>query len=57
MKWGGWVGVHAEPQSVSLALSYHKEYQYIWLGGGDLNKFGDIRPFMNRENEYVGVRI
>ena len=27
------------PKSVSLGLSYHKEHEYIWFGGGDLNGF------------------
>ena len=26
-------------QSVSLNLSYHKEHEYIWYRGGDLNGF------------------
>ena len=28
-----------DPQSMSLDLSYHKEYKYIWFRGGDLNGF------------------
>ena len=28
-----------DPQSVSMALSYHKEHEYIWLRCGDLNGF------------------
>ena len=34
------------PRSVSLDGSYHKEQQYIWFRGGDLNNFWDIRPYM-----------
>ena len=28
-----------EPQLVSLDASYHKEHEYIWFRGGDLNGF------------------
>ena len=26
-------------QSMSLNLSYHKEHEYVWFRGGDLNGF------------------
>ena len=29
---------------MSLHVSYHKEQEYIWFRGGDLNSFLDIRP-------------
>ena len=34
----GW-GIHPgdPPQLVSLDASYHKEQEYIWFRGGDLN--------------------
>ena len=39
----GWMGAGAcpcwDPQSMSLDLSYHKEYEYIWLRHRDLNSF------------------
>ena len=48
MKWSGWESCsYEDPQSVSLDLSYHKEHQYIWFRGGDLNSFWDIRPVMS----------
>ena len=31
---------------VLLSTSYHRELQYIWVKGGDLNGFQDIHPFM-----------
>ena len=34
------------PRSVSVDASDHKEHEYIWLMGGNLNGFCDIRPFM-----------
>ena len=33
------------PQSVLLNVSYHKKHDCIWLWGGDLIGFKDIRPF------------
>ena len=30
-------------KSVSLNVSYHDKHEYIWLRGGDLNSFCDIR--------------
>ena len=32
-------GVQRDPRSGSLNVSYHKEQEYIWLRGGDLNVF------------------
>ena len=32
--------------SVLLNVSYHKEYDYLWFRGGDLNGFRDIKTFM-----------
>ena len=32
-----------DPRSVSLDASYHKEQEYIWFMGGDLNGLCDIR--------------
>ena len=32
-------GVQRDPRSGSLNASYHKEQEYIWLMGGDLNGF------------------
>ena len=32
--------------SMSLNAAYHKEQQYIWFMGGDLNGFRDITHFM-----------
>ena len=31
---------------MSLNAAYHKEQQYIWFMGGDLNSFRDITHFM-----------
>ena len=36
-----------DPLSTSLDASYHKEQEYIWFKGGDLNSFCDIRSSMN----------
>ena len=33
-----------DPRSMSLGASYHKEQEYIWFMGGDLNGFCGIRP-------------
>ena len=33
-------------RSVLLNASYHEKHEYIWFRGGDLNGFGDIKPFM-----------
>ena len=41
-----------ETQSVSLDLSYHKEHEYIWFRGGDLNGF--VRYYTINEVEGVG---
>ena len=35
-----------DPRSVSQDAFYHKEQEYIWLMGGNLNGFCGIRPFM-----------
>ena len=35
-----------DPRSVSLDASYHREQEYVWLIGEDLNGFCDIRPCM-----------
>ena len=32
--------------SMSLNVAYHKEQQYIWFMGGDLNGFQNITHFM-----------
>ena len=32
--------------SMSLNAAYHKEQQYIWFMGGDLNSFRDKTYFM-----------
>ena len=32
--------------SVLMHMSYHKEHEYIWLRGGDLNRFRESKPFM-----------
>ena len=34
------------PRLVSLDVSQHKEQDYIWLRGGDLKGFCDIRPLI-----------
>ena len=34
------------PPSMSLNDSYHKKQGYVWIRGGDLNGFWDMRPFM-----------
>ena len=39
-------GVQRDPTSGSLNVSLHKEQEYIWFRGEDLNGFRDIRPFM-----------
>ena len=40
-------GVHpGVPRSMSLNAPYHKEQEYIWFMGGDLNGFQDITHFM-----------
>ena len=36
MKWRGGA-CSGDPQLVSLGVSHHKEQQYIWFRGGDLN--------------------
>ena len=33
---------------MSLNVPYHKEQEYIWFMGGDLNSFQDIMHFMKR---------
>ena len=49
--------------SVLLNVLYHKEYHYIWLSGGDLNGFPDIKPFMlfngscRRNYDYMLFRV
>ena len=48
MTWRGWGIPLGNPGSMSLNASYHKEQVYIWLRGGDLNSFRDMRPFMKR---------
>ena len=40
---GGPPGV---PRSMSLYVPYHKEQEYIWFMGGDLNGFQDFMHFM-----------
>ena len=43
MNWRGW----SIPQgSVSLDAAYHREQDYIWFRGGDLNGFRYIGHFM-----------
>ena len=42
---GGHPGV---PRSMSLNAPHHKEQEYIWFIGGDLNGFQDIMHFMKR---------
>ena len=39
---------HATVTSLSVLLnaSYHEKHEYVWFRGGDLNSFGDIKPFM-----------
>ena len=34
------------PRPMSLNTSHHKEQEYLWLMGGDLNGFQDIAHFM-----------
>ena len=36
------------PWSMSLNAPHHKEQEYIWFMGGDLNGFQDIMHFMKR---------
>ena len=36
------------PWSMSLNAPHHKEQEYIWFMGGDLNSFQDIMHFMKR---------
>ena len=33
-------------RSVLLNVSYYKKHEYIWLRGGDLKGFRDIKPFI-----------
>ena len=35
-----------DPWSTSLNAPHHKEHEYIWFMGGDLNGFQDITHFM-----------
>ena len=44
---GGWGISPGESWSMSLNSSYHKEQQYIWFRGGDLNGFRDIKSSVN----------
>ena len=37
-----------DPRSMSLNAPHHKEQEYIWFMGGDLNGFQDIMHFMKR---------
>ena len=41
-----WAHPLGTSRSVLMNVYYHKEYHYIWLRGGDLNGFRDIKPFM-----------
>ena len=36
------------PWSMSLNAPHHKEQEYIWFMGGDLNSFRDIKHFVKR---------
>ena len=38
-------GPLCDPWSMSLNASHHKEQEYIWFIGGDLNGFQDIKHF------------
>ena len=49
MKQGGGAcsGTHQwTPWSMLLNVSSHMKHEFIWLMGGDLNCFRDIKPFM-----------
>ena len=35
-----------QARSISLNEPYHKEKEYIWFMGGDLNSFQNIMHFM-----------
>ena len=37
-----------DPWSMSLNAPHHKEQEYIWFMGGDLNGFRDIKHFVKR---------
>ena len=37
-----------DPWSMLLNAPHHKEQEYIWFMGGDLNGFQDIMQFMKR---------
>ena len=39
-------GPPGDPWSMSLNAPYHKEQEYIWFMGGDLNGFQDIKHFV-----------
>ena len=42
----GWGMPLGDPEIHALNAAYHKEQQYIWFMGGDLNSFRDITHFM-----------
>ena len=44
-----------DPRSMSLDASYHKEQDYIWFMGGDLNGLCDIRLWYQVFYEMKGV--
>ena len=44
---GGGAYPPGDPRSMSLNVYDHKEQQYIWFRGGDLNGFLDIKPYIN----------
>ena len=46
MNWRGWGIPNGNIRPVSLDAAYHREQDYIWFRGGDLNVFGYIRHFM-----------
>ena len=45
------------PQLVSLDASYHKEHEYIWFRGRDVNGFSVIRGWGGGEDLLIGRRI
>ena len=40
-----------DPWSVSLNAPHHKEQEYIWFMGGDLNGFQDIMHFFEVKSD------